>query len=127
MSTEAKEAAPAAVAVPLTHIRVLPHPDLCPEGKVFEAKPGRKLVDAMLDNGIEIEHACEKVSACATCHVHVREGAQFLAPADDEEEDQLDDAWGLDAQSRLSCCVKVKGPELVIELPKFTRNHARER
>lgn len=128
MSTEAKDAdAPAATAVPLTHIRVLPHPDLCPEGKVFEARPGRKLVDAMLDNGIEIEHACEKVGACATCHVHVREGAQFVAPADDEEEDQLDDAWGLDAQSRLSCCLKVKGPELVIELPKFTRNHARER
>lgn len=128
MSTEAKDAAaPVVAAVPLTHIRVLPHPDLCPEGKVFEAKPGRKLVDAMLDNGIEIEHACEKVGACATCHVHVREGAQFLAPADDEEEDQLDDAWGLDAQSRLSCCVKVKGPELVVELPKFTRNHARER
>jgi 2Fe-2S ferredoxin len=127
MSTEVKDVAPAAKAVELTHIRVLPHPDLCPEGKVFAAKPGRKLVDAMLEHGIEIEHACEKVGACATCHVHVREGGQFLAAADEEEEDQLDDAWGLDAQSRLSCCVKVKGPELVIELPKFTRNHARER
>jgi 2Fe-2S ferredoxin len=126
MSTEVNDAATAMV-VQLTHIRVLPHPELCPEGKIFMAKPGRKLVDAMLDNGIEIEHACEKVGACATCHVHVREGGQFLAPADDEEEDQLDDAWGLDAQSRLSCCVRIKGPELVIELPKFTRNHARER
>lgn len=125
MSTDVKEVGGKPVV--LTHVRVLPHPELCPEGVVFEAKPGRKLVDAMLDNGIAIEHACEKVGACATCHVHVREGAQFLAPADDEEEDQLDDAWGLDAQSRLSCCVKVKGPELVIELPKFTRNHARER
>jgi 2Fe-2S ferredoxin len=126
MSTEVKDAAPVK-AVELTHIRVLPHPQLCPEGKVFEAPPGRKLVDAMLEHGIEVEHACEKVGACATCHVHVREGGQFLAAADEEEEDQLDDAWGLDAQSRLSCCVKVKGPELVIELPKFTRNHARER
>ena len=50
----------------------------------------------------------------------------LLAEADDEE-DQLDDAWGLDAQSRLSCCVKVKGASLVTELPLYTKNHAREK
>jgi 2Fe-2S ferredoxin len=116
-----------ASAKPPTHIRVLPHGELCPGGLEFEAKPGRKLVDELLEHGIAIEHACEKVGACATCHVHVREGSQHLAPADEDEEDQLGDAWGLDAQSRLSCCVKVKGPALVIELPRFTRNHAREK
>jgi 2Fe-2S ferredoxin len=129
MSTEAPDTtAPLSKAPPpLTRIRVLPHPELCPQGQAFEARPGRKLVDALLDHGIEIEHACDKVGACATCHVHVREGLAFLAAADDEEEDQLDGAWGLDAHSRLSCCVRVKGPALVIELPRFTRNHARER
>lgn len=109
-----------------TRVRVLPHADLCPEGLDFDAKAGRKLVDELLEHGIAIEHACEKVGACATCHVHVREGAQFLAAADDDEEDQLDDAWGLDAQSRLACCVRVKGPALVVELPRYTKNHARE-
>lgn len=110
-----------------TRVRVLPHPDLCPEGLVFDAKPGRKLVDELLKAGVAIEHACEKVCACATCHVHLRSGAEFVNAADDEEEDQLGDAWGLDPQSRLSCCVRVKGPELVVELPRFSRNHARER
>eukprot|EP01038_Epipyxis_sp_PR26KG_P019002 gene19002-biopygen5867 len=43
---------------------------------------------------------------------HLLAGAEFVAPADEEEEDQLDDAWGVDAQSRLSCCVRVKGTEL---------------
>jgi len=93
----------------------------------FHARPGRKLVDELLVHGVAIEHACEKVCACSTCHVHLRSGAQFVDPAADEEEDQLGAAWGLDAQSRLSCCVKVKGPELVIELPRFSRNLARER
>jgi 2Fe-2S ferredoxin len=88
---------------------VLPHAELCPQGLEFDARRGRKLVDELLVHGIAIEHACDKVCACATCHVHVREGADTLAPADDEEEDQLDDAWGLDAQSRLSCCVKLRG------------------
>ena len=110
-----------------TEVTVLPHAELCPAGLVFTARPGRKLVDELLAHGVAIEHACEKVCACATCHVHVRSGAEFLAEADEDEEDQLDDAWGLDAQSRLSCCVRVLGAELVVELPKFSRNHARER
>jgi ferredoxin, 2Fe-2S len=116
-----------AVAVETTTVTVLPHPDLCPAGVTFEARRGRKLVDELLKHGVAIEHACEKVCACATCHVHLREGAEFVAAADDEEEDQLDDAWGLDAQSRLSCCVKVKGPALVVELPRYTKNLAREK
>jgi ferredoxin, 2Fe-2S len=119
-------AAPAA-APATTRVQVLAHPDLCPQGLSFEARSGRKLVDELLKAGIPIEHACEKVGACATCHVHLRSGAEFVNAADEEEEDQLGDAWGLDAQSRLSCCVRVKGESLVVELPRFSRNHARER
>ncbi|MBI5717747.1 MAG: 2Fe-2S iron-sulfur cluster binding domain-containing protein [Burkholderiales bacterium] len=113
-------------ARPPTRIRVLPHATLCPAGIEFDARPGRKLVDELLRHGIAIEHACEKVGACATCHVHLRVGAEHLAAADDEEQDELDNAWGLDAQSRLSCCVRVRGPLLVVELPRHSKNHARE-
>lgn len=123
-------ASPAQMALdtsPRTRVRVLPHAQLCPQGVEFDARPGRKLVDELLAHGVAIEHACEKVCACATCHVHVRSGTEFLRAPDDGEDDQLGDAWGLDAQSRLSCCVKIQGPELVVELPRFSRNHARER
>lgn len=109
-----------------TLVTVLPHPQLCPAGLVFAARQGRKLVDELLAQGIAIEHACEKVGACATCHLYVRAGAQALKPADEAEEDQLDAAWGVDAQSRLSCCVRVRGEALQIELPRYTKNHARE-
>lgn len=112
---------------PPTPVRLLPHPSLCPEGLAFEARTGQKLLDALLQQGVAVEHACEKVGACATCHVHIREGGAALTPADDEEEDQLDAAWGLDAQSRLSCCVKLNGTPLVVELPRYTKNHAREK
>ena len=122
----APPAKPAAPAITVT-VTVLPHAELCPDGLRFEARKGRKLVDEMLAAGLAIEHACEKVGACATCHVHLRAGAEAVKPADEEEEDQLDKAWGVDAASRLSCCVKV-GPEpLVVELPRYTKNHARER
>ena len=111
----------------MTHLRVLPHLELCPQGAEFDAPQGRKLVDALLDHGIAIEHACEKVCACSTCHVHLRTGGEQVKAADEGEEDQLGTAWGLDAQSRLACCVRLAGTELVVELPLHTRNLARER
>jgi len=80
----------------------------------------------LLKAGVAIEHACEMVCACSTCHVHVRVGGASLTEPDDEENDQLDNAWGLDAQSRLACCIKLGSSDLTIELPRHTRNHARE-
>jgi 2Fe-2S ferredoxin len=108
-------------------VRLLPHPELCPEGRAFEARRGASLCQSLLDAGVAIEHACEMVAACATCHVYVRAGGESLAAPDDEENDQLDHAWGLDAQSRLACCVKLRDTDLLIEFPRHTRNHARER
>jgi ferredoxin, 2Fe-2S len=110
-----------------TRVQVLPHTQLCPQGLEFEARVGRKLVDELLAQGLAIEHACEKVGACSTCHVYLRSGAEHVKAADEEEEDQLGDAWGLQPQSRLSCCVRVTGPGLVVELPLYTRNLAREK
>ena len=80
----------------------------------------------MLGQDIEIEHACEKSCACTTCHVVVREGFSSLNEAEEREEDLLDMAWGLEANSRLSCQAMVGTVDLVVEIPKYTINHARE-
>ncbi len=110
----------------MSTLTVLPHAELCPQGACIEAKPGISICDALLDAGIAIEHACEKVAACATCHVYVRQGASSLNQPDDEEEDQLDAAWGLEAASRLACCAKIGQADVTVELPRHTRNLARE-
>src|SRR5574340_348319 len=101
---------------------VLPNEQLCPEGAVIEVKPGVSICDALLENDIEIEHACEKSCACTTCHVVVREGFESLDPSDELEDDMLDKAWGLEPTSRLSCQAIVKDQDLVIEIPKYTIN-----
>ena len=107
-------------------IVILPHQDLCPDGAVLEANSGETILDAALRNGIEIEHACEKSCACTTCHVVIRQGFNSLEEADEIEEDLLDQAWGLEATSRLSCQACVGEEDLVVEIPKYTINHARE-
>jgi len=110
----------------MTQVIVLPHVELCPEGTVLEVERGTTICDALLRNGIDIEHACEKSCACTTCHVVVREGFDSLNEAEEEEEDMLDKAWGLEPQSRLSCQAQVDGDPLVVEIPRYTINMARE-
>lgn len=105
---------------------VLPHEELCPDGAVIEAQKGVSICDTLLDNGIEIEHACEKSCACTTCHVVIREGYDTLSEATETEEDLLDKAWGLEPHSRLSCQALVTQTPLVVEIPKYTINMVSE-
>ncbi len=107
-------------------VTVLPHATICPEGAQIEARAGVSICDTLLDNDIDIEHACEKQAACTTCHVIVRQGFGSLDEASEKEEDMLDKAWGLEATSRLSCQARVADQDLVIEIPKYTINYERE-
>lgn len=107
-------------------VKILPHESLCPQGDQFEVPEGTVLCRALLERGIEIEHACELSCACTTCHVIVREGGRSLEPATEDEDDMLDKAWGLTAQSRLSCQVRIAAADLLVEIPRYTINHARE-
>jgi 2Fe-2S ferredoxin len=107
-------------------IIVLPHPELCPEGDVIEAKQGESICNTLLKNHIDIEHACDQVCACTTCHVIVKEGFNSLNPSEENEDDMLDKAWGLTPQSRLSCQAVVQDQDLTIELPKYTINLVKE-
>ena len=93
---------------------------------MFDAESGQSICDALLENDIEIEHACEMSCACTTCHVVVREGFESLEPSDELEDDMLDKAWGLEPNSRLSCQAMIADQDLVVELPRYTVNHARE-
>ncbi len=107
-------------------IRILPNAELCPQGDSIEAPPGTSICEALLDNGIAIEHACELSCACTTCHVVVKEGFGSLGEMDESEEDLLDRAWGLTPTSRLSCQAILSNVDVTIEIPKYTINHARE-
>ena len=107
-------------------IKIKPHPEICPDGAEIQAKKGTTGCEAMLDNKINIEHACELSCACTTCHVIVIDGFDKLNEASEIEEDLLDKAWGLEQRSRLSCQIVVEDEDLEIEIPKYNINMVSE-
>ena len=107
-------------------IKILPHAEYCPQGAEIEAPDGTSICEALLDNNIKIEHACDMSCACTTCHVVVKAGYNSLNEAEEEEEDLLDRAWGLQPQSRLSCQAILAREDVTIEIPKYSLNHAKE-
>jgi ferredoxin, 2Fe-2S len=107
-------------------IKILPHVEICPQGAEIKANVGDSICEALLDNGINIEHACDMSCACTTCHIIVREGFASLNELDENEEDLLDRAWGLEPNSRLSCQAFIAQKDLTVEIPRYTINHAKE-
>ena len=107
-------------------IKVLPHAEICPQGAEFEAESGISVCENLLNQDIDLEHACELSCACTTCHVIFTEGFNSLNDSSDDEEDLLDKAWGLEQNSRLSCQTIVEDTDLEIQIPKYTINMVSE-
>jgi 2Fe-2S ferredoxin len=105
---------------------VLPNPEYAPAGTAIAVAPQTTICDALLEHGVDIEHACGKVGACTTCHVVVTQGFDLLSPIEENEEDLLDMAWGLQPHSRLSCQARIGTADVVVEIPQYSINHAKE-
>lgn len=88
--------------------------------------PG-SLLASLLAAGIEIEHSCGGVCACSTCHIIVKRGLDSCSEATEDEEDMLDSAPALTAQSRLACQTVPDGTEDIwVKIPEWNRNAVKE-
>jgi len=88
--------------------------------------PG-SILDICEGHDIPLEHTCGGVVACSTCHVIVREGLATCNEATDDELDQLEEAPGITAKSRLGCqCVPNGAQTMVVEIPRWNRNAVKE-
>ncbi len=92
---------------------------LCPRGA--------HLLEMALEHGINIEHACGAVCACSTCHVHIEKGNEHLSESTEAEEDRVEEAPGLERNSRLACqcTIEGRGP-IVVRVPAWNRNAVKE-
>ncbi len=100
------------------------------EHEVMAAK-GEHLLEVAVEHGINIEHACGGVCACSTCHIYVEEGMDCLAEPTDAEDDRVEEAPGLQRNSRLSCqCDILKEPAdgkpIIVRVPAWNRNAVKE-
>src|SRR3954447_11616383 len=104
-----------------------------PMNVTFEVDPSREryghnglelsVLDVSEAAGVDIDHACGGVCACSTCHVVVRQRLESCNEASDDELDQLDNAPGLELQSRLACqCVPDGTSDVVVDIPDWNRN-----
>jgi len=93
----------------------------------MKAAKGEHLLEVAVEHGINIEHACGGVCACSTCHVYVEEGMESLSEATEDEEDRVEEAPGLQMNSRLSCQCEIEGDgPIVVRVPAWNRNAVKE-
>lgn len=93
----------------------------------LKAPKGAHLLEIAMEAGINIEHACGGVCACSTCHVHIEKGMDSLTESTEAEDDRVEEATGLQRNSRLSCQCEVigEGP-IVVRVPAWNRNAVKE-
>ena len=96
------------------------------EHEMLAAK-GEHLLEVAVEHGINIEHACGGVCACSTCHIFVEKGMDSLTESTEAEDDRVEEAPGLQRNSRLSCQCTIRGDgPIVIRVPAWNRNAVKE-
>jgi 2Fe-2S ferredoxin len=82
----------------------------------IEVPAGTTILDAAEEHGARVGHACGGNLACSTCHVWVQEGTDSLPEMTDKENDILDKAFDVRAESRLGCQCRLGSEDVVVEI-----------
>ncbi len=97
----------------------MPKVHFCNKGVTVEVERGCSILDAALDNKIELYHTCGGNASCSTCRVIVLAGAENIAPIDHAEREVLD-AFDLKPPYRLGCQSFVRG-DVEVDIPERSR------
>ncbi len=89
---------------------------LNPDERTIEVDGGVTVLEAAEECGARVGHACGGNLACSTCHVWIERGFDSLDDMSDMEDDILDKAFDVRAESRLGCQVRVADEDLVVEI-----------
>jgi len=89
--------------------------EILPEQKIVQASQGQTILDALLENEIEIDHSCGGMGSCGTCRIFVQKGLEQFEARNEVEQEIADDRQ-FSENERLSCQNLVK-PGLVLKKP----------
>ncbi len=74
----------------------------------IDVAPGTTVLEAARANDLPITGTCGGSMVCATCHVMIAAADRArLPPPSEDEEDTLDLAFGVTADSRLGCQIRL--------------------
>jgi 2Fe-2S ferredoxin len=100
------------------------------DSREYTLAVGQSILDAALDQDLDLDHACGGVCACSTCHVRIKQGLDCLSEATEDELDQLDEARDVGLDSRLGCQSKLlavpAGGVVEIAIPTWNVNAVQE-
>ena len=82
----------------------------------LEVPAGTSILDAAEECHARVGHACGGNLACSTCHVWVHQGLDSLPEVTDKENDIMDRAFDVRAESRLGCQARLAGEDVVVEI-----------
>jgi len=82
----------------------------------IDVKPKTTILEAAEECGARVGHACGGNLACSTCHVWIHEGGGSLSETEDKENDILDKAFDVRAESRLGCQCALGDEDVVVEI-----------
>ena len=100
----------------------MPKVTFLPMNQTVEVSEGETILDAAIAHDIPLQHACGGFCACTTCHVIVKSGEVNLSPIEEDEEERLDRAIGVNLHSRLGCQAKLKG-DVTVEIMNEGHGH----
>ena len=86
------------------------------QSSFVQARVGDTILDAALDNRIELPHDCGGNCACTTCHVLIEAGMENLSRMEEVERERLITAEGWTSHSRLGCQAILLGAEVTVRI-----------
>lgn len=81
-----------------------------------EVAPGTSILEAAGECGARVGSACGGNLACSTCHVWVLKGYDSLSEIEEAEDDIMDKAFDVRAESRLGCQARCSDEDIAVEI-----------
>lgn len=75
----------------------------------IEVDDNTSILEAALENGIDLDNVCGANGVCGTCQVHIEYGHDNLSPITAEEQELLEMTEFIPGKSRLACQTRVFG------------------
>ncbi|UZQ56177.1 2Fe-2S iron-sulfur cluster-binding protein [Trichothermofontia sichuanensis B231] len=88
-----------------------------PIGQETEVETNGNLLSVLLNEELDVLKECGGRGMCATCHVYIKQGMEYLTPMNRREQRTLEVITSCKTNSRLACQARVLQNGVVVELP----------